>query len=128
MPGDNAAPVAINAPVEFPTDGPTNGVIVRSGASAFVLPAVGIYEVSYQVSTDEPGQLAIWLNGIVVAGTRAGRATGTNQISNTVLITTLVPASVLTIRNDVSPAALTITPFAGGTGNVNANLTIKRLA
>jgi hypothetical protein len=45
MPGDNAATVAAGAAVQFPQNGPANG-IVRSSASQFVLPATGIYEVT----------------------------------------------------------------------------------
>ena len=132
MPGDNAATVAINAPVEFPQDGESSGGIVRASATEFILPTAGVYEVFYQVSVTEPGQLAIWLNGAPVAAvtdrSRAGRATGTSQISNDVLIRTTVPGELLTIVNDASPAALTITPIAGGTDPVSATLLIKRLS
>ena len=131
MPGDNAAPVAIGAPVEFPQNGAASG-IVRASATQFILPVVGTYEVFYQVSTSEPGQLSIWLNGAPVASvtprSRAGRATGTSQIVNDVMITTTLPGMLLTIVNDASPAALTITPLAGGTGSVSATLLIKRVS
>jgi len=132
MPGDNAATVAIGAAVEFPQDGETNGVIVRSSASQFTLPAIGTYEVSFQVSVSESGQLAIWLNGAAVATvtprSRAGRATVTSLITNAVLIATTAANMVLTIVNDASASALTITTSAGGTESVSASLVIKRIA
>jgi hypothetical protein len=43
------------------------------------------------------------------------------------LITTTLPDSILSINNvEASAAALTITPVAGGTNPVSANLIIKQ--
>lgn len=129
MPGDNAATIAIGAPVLFPQDGPTSATdITRLSSSTFNLAAIGTYEVNWQVSTDEAGQLALAIGGVALAPTVVGRATGTNQISGSRLITTSVINSVLSIINHLSPAALTITPTAGGTASVSASVTIKRLA
>jgi hypothetical protein len=129
MPGDNAATVAVGAAVEFPQDGAANG-IVRSSASQFVLPATGTYKVTWQVSVDEAGQLMLDLNGSIAttAATVAGRATGTSQISNSVLIAATA-ADVLRVINPTgNAAALTITPLAGGTHAVSAWLLIERVA
>jgi len=132
MPGDNAATVAVGAPVEFPQNGSASGV-VRSSASSIILPDVGIYEVFYQVSVDEAGQLVVGLDsgsGVVeLANTVAGRATGTSQIINDVLVPTSVPNSLLTVRNPTgNAAALTITPIAGGTHPVSATLLVQKIA
>jgi len=137
MPPDNAATVAVGGAVDFPQDGPTDGVTaVRLTADTFRLPAIGVYEVSWQVSVTEAGQLVLTLNGNQLDGdppgelnTVAGRATGTSLITNTVLIQTDVIDSVLKIRNPAdNSTALTITPFAGGTESASAWLVIKRLA
>jgi BclA C-terminal domain len=129
MPGDNAATVAVGAAVQFPQDGPTNGVAVRASASTFTIPLAGTYEITWQVSVDEAGQLQVAFGGTGDALTVAGRATGTNQIYNTVVVTTISPGAVLSIINPTgNAAALTITPIAGGTHAVSATLTIKRLA
>jgi hypothetical protein len=127
MPPDNAATIAIGAAVEFPRNGAANGMITRINAREFTLPAVGVYEVFWQVSINEPGQLAVWLNGTLQAFTVAGRATGTTQIVNQVLITTTVVDSILTIRNSGSASALTVTPLAGGANPVSATLVIKQI-
>lgn len=131
MPGDNSETIAIGAPIQFPQNGAASG-IVRANASEITLAAVGTYEVSFQASIAEAGQLAIWINGAQAAGitdrSRAGRATGTSQISNDLLITTTAPNSRLSIVNDASASALTLTPIAGGTGTVSASLVIKRIA
>lgn len=139
MPGDNAAPVAINAPILFPQNGPTAaGGITRLGAASFQLAAVGTYEVSWQASVTEPAQALLWVDTGVVVGvvgspakilrTVVGRATGTNQISGRTLITTGLPNTAISVRNGASAAAITMTPIAGGTDSVSANLVIRRLA
>jgi hypothetical protein len=128
MPGDNSATVAVGAAVEFPEDGPTTGIIVRTGATTFELPAVGDYEVNWQVSVDEPGQLQLAINGTGLAETVVGRASGTTQMVGSTFITTSVPNSILSVINPVgNSTALTITPIAGGASSVSATLTIKVL-
>jgi hypothetical protein len=120
--------VAVGAAVEFPQDGVVSGGLVRASADSFTLPAIGIYEVSWQVSINEPGQLVLWLNSATIANTVAGRATGTSQIVNHVLVTTTVVNSVLSIRNPAgNSTALTVTPNAGGASPVSASLVIKQI-
>lgn len=128
MPGDNAATVAIGGDVDFPQDGPAVGGITRLGVDSFELANPGIYEVNFQVSVTEPGQLALTLNNATLLPTVVGRATGTSQIVGLAIIDVPLANSVLTVRNDASAAALTITPLAGGTNPVSAHLVIKRLA
>lgn len=129
MPPDNAASVSPGTDVSFPQDGPSAGTITRTGASTFNLATIGTYLVTFQVSVLEQGQLIITLNGSDLAYTVAGRATGTSQIVNTVIVTTAVINSILTIRNPAGNAsALTIIPLAGGTRPVSAHLVILRVA
>jgi hypothetical protein len=129
MPGDNPATVAIGAAVQFPQNGPADGSgsIGRTGPSTFNLSAIGTYEVNFQVSVNEPGQLTIRLNGAILPYTTVGRATGTSQISGTCLVTTAAVNSILEVVNASSPVALTVTPVAGGVAPVSAHLVIKRL-
>ena len=129
MPPDNAATVAPGTAVSFPQDGPASaGGITRTSASAFELDAIGTYQVMFQVSVDEAGQLVLTLNGNELAYTVSGRATGTSQIVGIALVNTTVVDSILTVRNPAAnPAALTITPLAGGTEPSSAHLVITRL-
>jgi hypothetical protein len=134
MPGDNTATVAVGAAVEFPQDGPTTSpayIIRKAGvtsAYSFVLPDIGTYEVMFQVSGSEAGQLVLYLDP--ATGTAAplpysvvGRATGTSQIVGICLVTTTVANSVLSVRNPAgNSTALTITPTAGGASVVSAHL------
>lgn len=126
MPPDNAATVAPGTDVSFPQDGPISGTdIVRTGPSSFNLAQIGTYQVYFQVSVTEAGQLLLTLNGEDLAYTVAGRATGATQIIGMALVTTTTINSILTVRNPASnAAALGITPLAGGTRPVSAHLLI----
>jgi len=134
MPPDNAATVAIGADVSFPQDGPTSGsAIARTGASTFNLANIGVYQVLFQVSVTEAGQLVLTLDSGAgsseLAYTVVGRATGTSQIVGMALVQTTVSNSILTVRNPASGStALTITPLAGGTEPVSAHLVITQIA
>jgi hypothetical protein len=129
MPGDNAATVAPGTDVSFPEDGPTSGTaITRTGPSSFNLSAIGSYQIMFQVSVNEAGQLILTLNGGNLAYTVAGRATGTSQIVGMALVSTTAVNSILTVRNPAgNSTALTITPTAGGTLPVSAHLVITEL-
>ncbi|MDV2682795.1 hypothetical protein RYX56_00250 [Alkalihalophilus lindianensis] len=130
MPPDNSATVAPGTNVDFPQDGPISagGLISRTGDDTFNLAEIGIYQVLFQVSVTEPGQLVLTLDGIEQPYTVVGRATGTSQIVGMALIETTTINTILTVRNPEDNAtALTITPDAGGTEPVSAHLVITRL-
>ncbi len=129
MPPDNAATVAAGTDVSFPQDGPSSGTsITRLTDSTFNLGDIGIYQVLFQASVTEPGQLILTLNGADLAYTVVGRATGTSQIVGLAIVQTTIADSVLTVRNPEGTAeALTLTPLAGGTRPVSAHLVITQL-
>jgi hypothetical protein len=130
MPGDNSLTIAVGDDVEFPSDGPFLGPdILRVNASRFNLVSIGTYQILFQVSISEAGQLVVTLDNIQIAYTMVGRATGTSQIVGICLIQTENSNSILTIRNPVgNPSALTVTPVAGGPNSVSAHLVITRLS
>ena len=129
MPPDNAATVAPGTDVSFPQDGPNSGAgIARTSASSFNLPEIGTYQILFQVSVSEAGQLVLTLNGAELSYTVVGRATGTSQIVGMALVAPTSINSVLTVRNPADNAvALTITPLAGGTEPVSAHLVIMQI-
>ena len=129
MPPDNAATVAPGTDVSFPQDGPTSATsIARTGSSTFNLAAIGTYQIMFQVSVTEAGQLILTLNGADLAYTVVGRATGTSELAGMSLVTTSVINSILTVRNPAgNSTALTITPLAGGTRSVSAHLVITQI-
>ncbi|HET7928546.1 MAG TPA: hypothetical protein VFM40_03250 [Actinomycetota bacterium] len=131
MPPDNADTVAAASAVDFPRELGTS-TIARASASEFVLPAIGVYEVSWQVSVSEAGQLVLGLDsgsGVVeLPDTVVGRATGTSQIVGHVVVITTSAFSKLSVRNPAgNTPALTVTPLAGGTHPVSASLLIKQI-
>ncbi|MBR2840932.1 MAG: collagen-like protein [Bacilli bacterium] len=130
MPPDNAATVAPGTDVSFPQDGPNSGAsITRIGASSFNLAEIGTYQIYFNVPISEAGQLQLTLNGTPLAYTVVGRATGTSDISGMFLVNTTAINSILTVRNTAgNPAALTITPLAGGTNPVSAHLVKIQIA
>ena len=119
MPPDNAATVPPGGPVAFPQDGVSSGSgISRTSASTFLLTQPGVYQVIFQVSVSEPGQLVLALNqgagSVEIPSTVVGRSTGTSQIVGTALVQTVVFNSILEVRNpDGGVFILTITPLAG---------------
>jgi len=129
MPGDNSATIAPGTDVSFPQDGPNSGTgIARSGPSSFALTEIGTYQVLFDVSVTEAGQLVLTLNGADLDYTVVGRDAGSTQIVGMSLVTTTEENSVLTVRNpEGTSAALTITPLAGGTRPVSAHLVITQL-
>ncbi len=129
MPPDDATTVAPATDVSFPENGPSSGsIIARTGPSTFNLSAIGTYQVTFQVSVTEAGQLILTLNGSDLSYTVVGRATGTSQIVGLSLVTTPIINSLLTVRNPAgNSTALTITPLAGGTRAVSAHLVITQI-
>ena len=130
MPPDNAATVAIGANVLFPQVGPVSatGGMTRISSVDFQFRAIGTYQVTFQVSVNEAGQLVLAMNGIELPYTIVGRATGTSQIVGTALVQTTSPNSTLSVRNPIGGfVALTVTPLAGGSQPVSAHLVITRL-
>ena len=129
MPPDNAATVAAGTDVSFPQDGPNSGTdITRLGADSFQLGPIGTYQIFFEVSVTEAGQLILTLNGADLPYTVVGRATGTSQIIGMALVETTAENSVLTVRNPEGTAeALTITPLAGGVRPVSAHLVIVQI-
>lgn len=137
-PTDYAATVAVKTAagtgrVPFPRNGPVLGGIVRVDASSFTLPAVGTYEVSFEVHTTEPGQLQLELQGADLPETVAvnmNPTSGGHPIVCKTYITTGVINSVLAVVNCVgNSTALTITPADGANTHANAQrITIARIA
>jgi hypothetical protein len=128
MPPDNATTVAAGADVQFPQNGPVGGAsIIRISASTFALATTGTYEVTFNVSVSEAGQLELSLNGSPLTYTVVGRATGTSQIVGEALVNASA-GDVLAVENPAgNPTALTITPLAGGATPNSASLIIQQL-
>jgi hypothetical protein len=124
-----AGVVAIEAPVNFSSNGVmTAGITHAPAAPGIVLVNAGDYKVTFSVSGVEPNQMALFVNGAVVAGSVYGSGAGTQQTTGQVIITASA-GDVLTVVNHSSAAAVTLQTLAGGTQtNANASVTIEKLA
>ena len=97
MPSDNSATVAPGTDVSFPQNGPiANTDIGRLSPSSFNLAPIGTYQILFQVSVTEAGQLVLTLNGQDLEYTVVGRDTGTSQIVGMAIVETVAANSVLT--------------------------------
>ena len=127
--------VAIGAPFPFDTDGPFTSAQFLHTASPtpatsapITIVQAGTYEVQYTATVAEARQIALYLNGAVVAGTIYGQATGT-AVTTGVAIITAAAGDLLTLRNHLSAAALTlVTPSGGTASNTTNSLLIKKIA
>lgn len=129
-----SATVAIAAPFPFDTDGPfTAGFLHTASATPatsapITIVNAGVYAVEFSATVAEARQLALYLNGAVVAGTIYGQATGT-AVTTGFAIINATAGSLLTLRNHLSAAALTlVTPSGGTASNVTNSLKIFKLA
>ncbi len=129
MPTNNTATIAPGTDVSFPQDGPSSSTsIIRASDSSFNLLEIGTYEILFQVSVTEAGQLQLTLNENALEYTIFDRAAGTTQIVGIAIVETTSVNSILTVRNPAdNSTALTITPIAGGTQPVVAQLIITQI-
>lgn len=129
MPPNNSDTVAAGESVDFPQNGPIGGTsISRINDSSFNLADVGSYQVLFNVTATEAGQLVLALNGVELPYTVAGRSADGSQIVGMSIITTTSEDSVLTVRNPEGTAPpLTLIVDSGGTEPVSAHLVILRL-
>jgi hypothetical protein len=129
MPFDNPTSIAPNSSIAFPRDGVNSGGgILRISPYEFLLPNIGIYEITFHVSVTEPCQIVIALNATEILSSVVGRATGTSQLFGVSLVQTSIINSIISINNPAGETtAITITPFAGGVLPVSARLIIKQL-
>lgn len=134
MPSNNDNTILPGHPVFFPLTGETTGNIVRADDSSFIVPDIGLYEIQFQVSVTEPGQLVVALsddNGSTyseIASTVVGRGAETSQIVGMCLVRTSVANSRIVIRNpEANSVLLIITQSAGGVDSVSAHLIISKV-
>ena len=123
------ATVAQNADVPFDTNGAMTGAVTHViNTPTITIVSAGTYVVTFSVSGSEPNQFALFVNGIPAAGTTYGSGAGTQQNTGRAVLV-LGAGNTLTLRNFVSPAAVTLAPFVGGAGpNVMASVLIEGLA
>ncbi|MGC2176132.1 MAG: hypothetical protein WA614_11785 [Acidimicrobiales bacterium] len=114
--------------VPFLDDGPADGSgTIENEGLGINLTSAGTYQVSFQVSVDEPGQLELQVNGVPLPYTVVGRATGTSQITETALVTVSADSALEVINPIGEPNTLTLGSGAGGADPTSASIVVEQL-
>ena len=126
----SAQVVPLETDVTFSENGiGTAGITHGLGSADINLVNAGVYKVAFSVSGTEPNQFALFLNGVVVAGSVYGSGAGTQQ-NNGHAIVVIGANDVLTLRNHTSAAAVTLAaapPIGGTVAAVNASVLLQKL-
>lgn len=123
-----AQSVAVEATVPFDSNGPLSGVTHTASSDSIVVVSAGTYSIVFSVSGTEPNQFALFVNGVAQTSTVYGSGAGTQQNTGSAILT-LGAGDTITLVNHSSAAAVTLASVVGGTqANVNASVTILRLA
>jgi hypothetical protein len=75
---------------------------VVGSTSQFVLPPGGVYEITFQVTVNNTGQLVIVLNGSELLYTVVGKPGSGNIIGMSIISTPLTGDSIISIQNPLS--------------------------
>jgi hypothetical protein len=120
--------VAIESDLVFSNNGAATPSLSHApGTASIVVSSTGVYQVTFTVSSIEPNQFALFVNGAQVPGATYGSGGGTQQNTGQVILS-LSAGDLITLRNHSSSSAVTLQTFAGGTQtNVNASILFLKL-
>jgi hypothetical protein len=105
----------------------TAGITHGANSASIVLVNGGTYKLTFLVSANEPSQIAVFADGVLVPGTVYGSGAGTQQNGGQA-IATFGAGATLTVRNHSSAAAIILQALAGGTaGNANASIVVEKI-
>jgi len=101
---DNPDPLAPGEAVSFPSPSINPFGIQRNGSSTteFVLPPDCIFEITFQVTTQNAGELVVVLNGNELIETVVGSPGGGAVVGMCIVFTPSTITSVLSINNPLS--------------------------
>jgi hypothetical protein len=106
---DNPNPIEPGESINFPKPAinPYGSIQRLSGTSSyeFVLPANGVFEVTYEVTIQNTGELVVVLNGTELSMTVVGKAGGGQIVGIAIVSTPAGTPSILSISNPSSAAA-----------------------
>lgn len=120
--------VVVEAPVVFSSNGALSpGIVHVPGTAPIVVTVGGTYEVLFSITSVEPNQFTLFVNGVPQVGTTYGNALG-GQTSGMAQLA-IPTGGIVTLVNHTSTTSVTLENFAGGIQrNVNASITFKLLA
>jgi hypothetical protein len=131
---DNSEEIEPGSSVNFPNPSINPyGIIQRNGTSknSFTLPAGGVFEITFQVVTQNTGELVVVLNGQEQLMTIVGKSDGGLLVGVSIISTPLLIDSVLSINNPSTSTqgGLKIDKSTGALSKpLSCHLIIKQLA
>lgn len=124
---EGAQTVPLETDVTFDNNGILSGVAHALGTTQLIIVTPGIYFVLFIVSSVEPNQFTLFLNGAPIAGSTYGSGAGTQQNPGGVFVNAAA-GDILTLRNHTSASAVDLQTLAGGTQtNANASISVQRV-
>jgi hypothetical protein len=132
---DYAATIAVGAPIPFPQNGPATAgsPVSRASSSTFTLANTGIYEVSWQLGSDQDTQIqvAVVTGGPTftpIANTTSLSGAGTQMNSATVLISATAGTVIALINPAGNSTAFDVQPANGALTHAQAaSVVIKQV-
>jgi hypothetical protein len=120
--------VALNQDVTFDNGYLTTGAFLHTpGTAVIAVVDAGDYLVRFSLSVTEPNQFSLFVNGVAVPGSTYGSNAGTQQNTGQVIVR-LAAGDIITVRNFLSTAGVSLQTLAGGTQtNTNASISILKL-
>ena len=124
----SAQVVPIGSDISFDSTGPITATDFTHSGASITINTMGTYSATFSVSGTEPNQFALFLNGTLIFGSIYGSGAGTQQNTGQTIFKAN-PADILTVRNHLSTAAVTLaTPIGGTAANSNASISILHIA
>jgi len=123
-----AQTVASEAPLVFDSNGPLLGITHATPSASIGIVSAGTYTITFTVTSNNPNQFTIFVNGVANTSTTYGSGAGT-QTNIGQAILTLGAGDVITLVNHSTGSGIILQTLAGGTAvNVNASILIERIA
>jgi hypothetical protein len=103
---DNPDPIEAGQSVNFPSPS-TNpyGTIQRASPNSFTLPPNGVFEITFQVTVQNTGELVVVLNGVEKSMTVVGKSGGGPIVGMCILATPPSINSTISINNPATATA-----------------------
>jgi hypothetical protein len=129
---DNPGPILPGLAVSFPSPLINPFGIQRNGLSTseFILPPNCVYEITFQVTIQNTGELVVVLNGVELIHSVVGHSGGGAVVGMCIIVTPPVINSVISIKNPSTAVAggVKIDEASGAlTQPLSCHLIIKKL-
>jgi hypothetical protein len=119
---DTKQVIPVNTPIEWNINNLNYNMRFVTGTSDIVINISGIYELSFDILTDEPAQYTLFVNGVPDLTTTTGRTGGASRLLMKQILK-LYADDVISIRNYESNAGILYIALNAGGIEVEKNRT-----